>query len=243
MAARPFLASDLKIARAKKHLAELELMIQSYLDSNPIVFDTTIDVEDVGLTEEGRKIRRAHIVWNHKQEAMPEEVSAIIGDLIHNLRSALDLLATEICRAAEDPDDQTHFPFGRSQEGFEERLRDLKFDRAGEAAMKLVRELMPYAGGNLLLRAIHDLDIRDKHRRLIINQLNFASPLVDFGPPEKRYEVPKVVDDPTKPSAIRFLFPDDCSLAGQELVPSLQEMVHLTAGIIESFKLLRTPAG
>ena len=182
----PMAASVLKINRAKKHLEELEQIVRRYIESDPIKYETSVgEPQQVGTMPDGKKHMTALITYNFKQEAMPEETSAVLGDIIHNLRAALDLMATELCRAEDDPDDQTHFPFARKEEDFEKRLIDTGFARAGHEALKLIREIKPYPGGNDLLRAIHDLDIRDKHKRLIVNAMSFGAPIIDLGPPEK----------------------------------------------------------
>jgi hypothetical protein len=85
------------------------------------------------------------------------------------------------------------------------------FDKAGAAAVKLMTELQPYRGGNVALRAIHDLNIRDKHKMLIVNPVSFSSPVIDTRAPGGGFAI---VGDPTKPSETKLLFPADSALTG-----------------------------
>ena len=52
-----------------------------------------------------------------------------------------------------------------------------------------------------------------------------------------------LVGDPNKASSVEVSFPDDCALAHKDLIPTLHELVDLTASIVESFKALGGPAG
>ena len=151
----PFGASYLKIARARRHLQELESLVNAYLANEPA---------DIASSIEGNKV-----VWNVKKlEPVPIAASAIAGDIFHNLRSALDLMACELCGPPGKPDPDVRFPFCANESEMDRMIKSRGFDKAGEAAVRLLKEHRPYAGGNAALRAIHDLNIRDKHKMLIV---------------------------------------------------------------------------
>jgi hypothetical protein len=118
-------------------------------------------------------------------------------------------------------------------------IKSRGFDKAGPEAVQLMKELKPYSGGNAALRAIHDLNIRDKHKMLIVHPIRAASPIIDTQAPGGGIAF---VGDPNKPSSIDVSFPDDCALAGKDLLPTLHELVKLTASIVERFKMLRSPS-
>lgn len=168
-------------------------------------------------------------------------MSAIVGDIIHNLRAALDLMAAELCRLNKESDDGVYFPFCETADKLAEMIKRRKFDRAGPAAVRLLTELKPYKGGNAALRGIHDLDIQDKHQSLIPNVMTVASPVF-------RMDIiggvlkPVPIGDHSKPSEIRLLMPAGSAFADKELLPTLHELVKLTASIVERFKLLVAPA-
>jgi len=76
-----FEASRLKVARSRTHLWALVEAIRAYQLRAPFHIEVEID--------NGKKF------WVVKvREEVPLEFSAILGDSIHNLRAALDLLAS-----------------------------------------------------------------------------------------------------------------------------------------------------
>ena len=79
----------------------------------------------------------------------------------------LDLMAAELCRAQGESDDGVYFPFAGDEADLDYMVRKRHFDRAGSAAIKLLKETKPYKSGNVALRAIHDLNVQDKHRALL----------------------------------------------------------------------------
>ena len=119
-------------------------------------------------------------------EEQADGVSAIAGDIVHNLRSALDHLVWEF----SDPDQRprSEFPVylqsGNGSDGFEgggqPKIRTLPL-----ALQSQVEELQPYHSGGSAkshpLWLIHDLDRIDKHRRILaapvaVNRINFVGP-------------------------------------------------------------------
>ena len=227
MAEMTFGASFLKIERAKTHIQELERLIAAYLASEPVQISTGA---------EGRAV----FMVVHKCAPVPVEAGIIAGDIFHNLRSALDLMACELCGPPGQPDPDVRFPFCGEASELDVMIKRRYFDRAGDAAVKLLKEWAPHKGGNMALRAIHDLNIRDKHKMLIIHPMQFAFPVLDTQAPSGAIEI---VGDPSKPSDISLSFPADCALAGQDLIPTLHSLVDLTARVVESFKMLGRPAG
>src|SRR4029077_7701458 len=78
----PLVGVNLKIERAKLHLGNLESEIKQFLARKPFQIIT----EDEPAT--GDLVYKIQIA-----EPIPMALSTIIGDIIHNLRSALDHLA------------------------------------------------------------------------------------------------------------------------------------------------------
>ena len=94
-------------------------------------------------------------------------LAPIIGDAVHNLRSALDILACDLAKLNGQSDDGVYFPFAKSESELDRQIAGRRFDRAGPAAVAELKALRPYKGGNTLLRGVHDLDIQDKHQFII----------------------------------------------------------------------------
>ena len=149
-----FDASRLKITRARTHVGNLMEAIRAYLLRTPF----HIEVE----RDNSRKYWRVRV-----REEMPAEFSAIQGDAIHNLRASLDLLACELVRLNNQNDDDVYFPFSKTQADFQRMFTKRHMDRASPQSQALIHALQPYPGGDDDLRAIHDLDIIDKHQMLI----------------------------------------------------------------------------
>jgi hypothetical protein len=79
----PFEASKLKIERANTHIQELEMSISAYFSENPCV----LVVEPFP----GMDSIRNHAWIARIRKPVPQFLSAIIGDTVHNLRTALAL--------------------------------------------------------------------------------------------------------------------------------------------------------
>lgn len=151
-----FVGAELKTVRAKSHIRELENQLIEYIKSKP--FKVVVESEDGG----------ANHLWTLRvKHDIPIIFAAIIGDVVHNLRASLDLLATELVEHAGQDAKNVYFPFGNDSDGLEEMIKQKRIDKAGQGVVDIIRELQPYTGGNKLLRSLHDLDITDKHKSLV----------------------------------------------------------------------------
>ncbi|MBC5833198.1 hypothetical protein BVJ63_19550 [Vibrio cholerae] len=151
-----FVGTELKIVRAKSHVRELENQLVDYIKSKP--FKVVVESEDGGTN---------HLWTLRVKHDIPMIFAAIIGDVIHNLRASLDLLATELVEHAGQDAKNVYFPFGNDSDGLEQMIKKRRIDKAGQGVVDIIRELQPYTGGNKLLRSLHDLDITDKHKSLV----------------------------------------------------------------------------
>jgi hypothetical protein len=147
-----FQAPKLKIKRAHKHIAELQSEVTQFIANNPY----RVVVEQDRKTLDDLFVIRV-------QDQIPADFSAIIGDAIHNLGAALDLLACDLVRVNGGDVEDVYFPFCRSEQEFENTIKERHIDRASPDVVDIFRSLEPYHRGNDALRAIHDLDISDKH--------------------------------------------------------------------------------
>jgi hypothetical protein len=145
-----------KINRAKKHLTDLESSIKAFDALHP--YSVIPDKK----TTPGQEIHR---FWLNVP--IPDEWAAILGDCIHNLRSALDLLAVElVLDGGGTPGDYTSFPIGSDYTHF--RTSAIKrVSGASAQAIELICRLKPYRRENGTIWQIHRLDIADKHQLLI----------------------------------------------------------------------------
>src|SRR5918995_3001656 len=77
----------LKIERARKHIRDLETETSAYLNSSPHPYQ--LRAEDDPAT--GDEVYRVRVLF-----PIPESIPLIVGDAVHNLRSALDHLAWQL---------------------------------------------------------------------------------------------------------------------------------------------------
>jgi hypothetical protein len=172
----PFIVASLKIKRANRHLSELTLAA----DRLPRRHGYPIAVEK---SDDG-KLKLTYLTENR----MPIEFSGVLGDAIHNVRSAFDLIAVALTARplGDGKAGDAYFPTGKDRQQFIRardgywnpcgRWRKGKMQGAQPDALRLIEELEPYDGGKHSLRALHQLDIMDKHKLLIpsISRVNIA---------------------------------------------------------------------
>ncbi|MFZ1085961.1 MAG: hypothetical protein WAN35_13430 [Terracidiphilus sp.] len=201
-----------KVDRANKHLVDLQLASANFFHP-PNPYETIS--EDNAQTGE-----RTFYLRIHKE--IPSEFPALIGDIAHNLRSALDHLAWHLVQISpvvpKAKDGSIYFPiFEDASEYRNGKMR--KIQGMSDAAIQTIDDIKPYgrldksnptAGiGNLALYWLNALDIQDKHRLLIPTWV--AAPGHSLTK-SKRAEVANV---------LRAVFgSEDAPVIGPSLIPS-----------------------
>jgi hypothetical protein len=153
----------LKVGRAKKHIANVEREVTCFLNDNPYVIVEEPDPEFGG--KHGGKQWRVRV-----KASTPDQLPVMVGDAIHNLRSALDLLIRQLVEANGKDPQREAFPIRGSEAEFlsgRDGLKSLKGHISADA-MSVLRDLQPYQGGNDSLWRLHRLGITDKHRLLLV---------------------------------------------------------------------------
>jgi hypothetical protein len=150
-----------KVERAKKHVRDLDVAIRTFLGS---------DLKPYLVTRQ-RDPNMLDLVFNVASvRDVPLEFSAILGDAIHNLRGALDYLAYALVvrKQGHAPGREVGFPIFCNAKGYELGKKG-KIGAMGQAAIEAIDAIKPYKGGNDALWRLHQLDIIDKHRLLIVS--------------------------------------------------------------------------
>jgi hypothetical protein len=145
-----------KTERAEQHVDDLCARIRAFFETNPyqVIF------EDDPKT--GDRVFRVRVV-----SKVPLEIAAAFGDVIHNLRSALDHLAYQLVLAnGATPTTSTAYPVCKDVKDYKTKGAS-KVQGMSGAAVDLIDATKPYKGGNDDLWRLHQLDIIDKHRLLI----------------------------------------------------------------------------
>lgn len=163
---RPFGSSRLKLSRARHHIASIQAEMSAFMAARPLKA-----VHEAVPTN-------PNFVWFNLTREAPQVIPAIIGDVIHNLRSALDVMMCDMVRLETGQDDVSgvYFPFASDAVELEKMIIKRRVHLAGQHVVDLVRSFAPYKGGNLALRRIHDLDIVDKHTSIIQVACMFTYP-------------------------------------------------------------------
>lgn len=140
-----------RVDRAAKHLADLKEEIELLWRLRPDLPDGI----PAGLTG----------TFVHISESLPPIISILIGEIVYNLRAALDYLIYELAILdSEEPQEYTQFPIEDTQESWlKHHNRHLKgLSCKHQMAIDL---LQPYRGCNWT-RVLRDVSNLDKHRKL-----------------------------------------------------------------------------
>lgn len=156
----------LKIEQAKRHESKMEAELASFWSSKPYEVWTKSEIAT-----------RRLIYFAARAEAVPVLLSLIVGDVIHNLRSALDHLAYQLVllgMKGKTPGHHVYFPIADNAVSYK-AIASKNLKGADLAARKIVDGIKPYKGANDTLWFIHRLDIVDKHRLLVAVVSSFRS--------------------------------------------------------------------
>lgn len=99
-------------------------------------------------------------------------MALIIGDAVHNLRTALDYAATAICRQGETSVNFVTFPFHKKRENLKNStgMREIKEAIPNADVEQFITDtIKPYMDGNTDLWCLNKLDKIDKHNFIIPN--------------------------------------------------------------------------
>lgn len=241
----------LKVGRARRHIVEFEQSAASMIRPPSLKLEALQSPTSASLVDYVLRVLREP----------PEDLPLILGDALHNLRAALDHLAIAVVEANGGNGSGVYFPFGLNAAHLDQQISKKKFDRASADAVSLLRTIAPRKDGNAELRAIHDLDIADKHKLILevahnaglpsldldfITQTYFRlpdgvpsfSPVVDgamlfSGPPDRGFQIGSSVE-----VIAVFEFGPGSPLAGSRISSKLRELAGLVDQTIAQFEAL-----
>ena len=237
-----------KIKRAEKHLTDFEAIGGGFLrQSEPEMLHVDTDPET------GNEVTK--II---KIVAPPIDLSAIAGDAIHNLRSALDHLAYQLVLVAtkREPPSSIYYPIFADAESYETgKVR--KVQGMTNEAKDLIDASKPYGGGTDDLYWLHALDIADKHHALVVTIIAVhgawvISPSRWFRPDHKPcFSMPKVwtplnvgdvvlIREPNCEDQVDLTldvaFGEPEIVKGKPVFKFLKDVTHLVDSLIVSFR-------
>lgn len=242
-----FSSSHLKIERANHHIENLGTLLDEFAERNPYAISIQHDIKT------GQRIFGVEM-----GDAIPPHASAITGDAIHNLRTALDHMACAVVVAGGGTVRSfTGFPFHDVRENFEANLEG-KIRGAAKDAINLFKSVEPYEGGRGdLLWRLNKVDVTDKHFRLIFAIRVISLPDITIRNPDGsvggilpanqvigegsvnliRTPVPANFEfkDNRKPP-ISVVFRDIEVFEGEDVLPTLKKLSQSVLGTVEIFE-------
>jgi len=156
------------------HLESLKERVQGFIDGNP--YGVVADYD--GQTE--KCVLRTQ-VFDHP----PQDWGIIIGDIVHNLRSALDQLVWQLALLqTSTPYDRAAFSITTTPNRYRDNGRRLVQDLTPRQEA-LIKWFQPYRRGNKtesdFLWLLHDINNTDKHRVIQTIGTVFAMQGLGFG--------------------------------------------------------------
>jgi hypothetical protein len=159
----PFGQPGLKIVNALNHLNWLIDQVHTY--QKGLVVRPALVRDESGLT----------LIIEVCPNWIPASIPCLIGDVVHNLRAALDYMINEICRTANPGREykRLHFPFHEDKQGLENAVKNLVTKNGlpvaiGDIIMTRIKPWnKPESTGNSVLSGLNRLDNADKHRLLV----------------------------------------------------------------------------
>lgn len=239
---------QVKVEQAKKHLCDLEVARNRFIDSKPYRIGRESDPQT------GYNIYHVFDI-----QPPPVEIGLIAGDVIHNLRSALDHLTYQLVLInGAVPTKQTAFPVFDDAMKYKTGLAE-KVKGMAQSAIDAIDATESYQGGKGAgLWVLHYLDIADKHHALLTPLINvtgasFTIPgfwergyrgvggvsFPKFGKPLKDGDViatreTEMDNDMNLSLDVAFTEPE--VIEGKPVIETLQRLVDLVDNLILNFK-------
>lgn len=186
-------------------------------------------------------------------------ISCVVGDIIHNLRSALDHVVIELIElAGNKPDRNSAFPIGSSSANFLTAVTG-KMKCAPSAAIALVKTFEENCIPTGFIWSIHTLDIIDKHKTILtiatlysITNLRIrykgrviSLPKIELGRGDARASVAlplpeaaashEITIQPRFKAARSIVFGKGQPYEGQDVLRTLIELVENVDGVVDRF--------
>jgi hypothetical protein len=241
---KPFHDARLKIERAEHHINDLHRRMLEFIDEK--------DAYSVYAEQDPEASGDSINVVATK--AIPKDFPLIIGDAIHNLRTALDFTMHDIVFT---PTEYTRFPIRDTANDVKAAVNGgLKQNAAEHVLNFIVDVVQPYKGGDGdAIWCLHELDIEDKHRLIIPHmQLTAVNGICVEDDGGVKYQVPTwmIANKRTAShtwtghrnikitnkgeAALGILFGQGFPRQGELILPTLREFAKFVSGTIDGIE-------
>jgi hypothetical protein len=248
-----------RLKRADENIRDLNSELVEFLAPSPVVeFDWDMDREQAVITDDHRKTFEELKQFICTLSIKPR-FSVLAGEIIHHLRSAFDHVVWQLSSPilqANSPR-QIEFPvFLAPQLCGLKKSKMCQYCRkvegvASASALTRIDSLQPYIAPSPdkhPLWVIHDMDIADKHRELILavailRVLTSANAIVDaigeyvpweLNPRNVRITGIRKMDVKLKMSA-QVTFGKFAGRQDEPIIPTLQNLLRFTSDAVDSF--------
>lgn len=153
-----FESSRLKIKRADQHINNLKILVSDFLKT------------DFYTLEANYKTHIQQVAYRVvRVDPLPENVPLVLGDAIHNLRSALEHFMWETVDrfGGTPPDLHTSFPIAMTEQQYRSAFAKREITLLRKEIKEFISDVQPYVTGDNTLWNLHQLDITDKHQLII----------------------------------------------------------------------------
>jgi len=149
-----------KIDRAKEQVRDLDTEMTALLTSGIYTI--------VGENQ----FERRRYVFKLLGPPVPLRVAVIAGEIIHHLRSCFDYVVSALASKSGLPDtERVNFPVCETPGKYASAVKNGILKGVPKIARLVIEGLQPYRASdppNSSLQIVHDLDIADKHRLLVV---------------------------------------------------------------------------
>ena len=172
-----------------------------------------------------------------------------IGDIAHNLRSALDHLACQlVIVTGHKVTNKVCFPIAEDVTRYESRKAGI-VECVGPGVIEAMDRLKPYKGGNLDLWRIHELDRIDKHRNLftLAHPVSLTADWLPDGSFLFKKDAPDYAGlfDEKVEQYLQFKFEESIGQSevsgGDAILPTLHHLVDAVESIVLGFRQFLEP--
>lgn len=238
-----FASAKLKVKRANHHIRELVLLFNTFFhpDRDRVRFQEKVDTS-------GKK----HVTMKVSNKDM-EDIPLIVGDAVHNLRTALDHVAHELVLLSGGKRTyHTKFTLRKTRKEVVTAIGGEIQGIGLDMVTRIIEYIQPYRGGNDALWTLHTLDIADKHHLIlpVWTSVGIAFHVTDgsdnvtsfiLGP--IREEEPRAIGTTPSPKiedygnpVMQILFEDIEGLRGQSVIPTLHHLQRAVSATIEDIE-------
>jgi hypothetical protein len=241
----PFLSAKLKIERAYQHILEVERWVADFIDLNP---------QSMGIYKNPETGNVGLQVTQQRPYKFPTlALPIVIGDVVHNLRTALDHVASEILRPFGIDPETSSFPIDVNRQSLIGKPHYRVIKQPAPDIAIIIADFIDSSGSKFV--GLNHLDRVDKHR-LLISIVSVAKATVTAidddnnisNIPEGTLLIlpsgqPVTPDSPAdlhnkrnSKATVLICFAEGEPFENEPVIPTLHQLLQLVTGILQALE-------